>query len=51
VRISVTGLAPSASYTVSGAGTPSTVQSSAQGVLSFTRTLTSTATTSITVGH
>src|SRR3954468_5841899 len=50
VTIKVTGVKPSAPYAVSGGSTPTaTVTSSAQGVLTFSRTLASTSTTSVTV--
>jgi poly(beta-D-mannuronate) C5 epimerase len=50
VTIKVTGLKLSAPYAVSGGSTPTaTVTSSAQGVLTFSRTLASTSTTSVTV--
>jgi poly(beta-D-mannuronate) C5 epimerase len=50
VKITITGLRPSATYAVTGGSTStSTVASSGQGVLTFSRTLSSTSTTTVTV--
>jgi poly(beta-D-mannuronate) C5 epimerase len=50
VKITITGLTPSAPYAVAGGSTsPSTVTSSGQGVLTFSSTLSSTSTTTVTV--
>jgi mannuronan 5-epimerase len=49
VKITITGLKVSAPYAVVGGSTSTTVTSSPQGVLTFSRTLSSTATTTLTV--
>jgi parallel beta-helix repeat protein len=49
VKITISGLQPSAPYAVAGGSTPTTATSSAQGVLTFSRTLPSTSTTIVTV--